>query len=510
MQVRGAMNGGTGSRRGFQKASVSVFLFSVAAFVMAKPTSARLVDAVLGYDGTNAAGLPAKLSQTGLYANISLKTRAVSEGILPFEVNAALWSDAAHKERFITVPAGTTIVPSDTDHYAFPDKTVMVKNFAIDTVVGDANSSILIETRFMVIRKTVTGFAYWGISYAWNRDQSDANLVDPIKGLNTTLMVKAGGQLVGKRWTYPSRSQCTICHVGRGSLGFITPQLNRPSKANASINQLADLFAKGVLSKNPLSANPNAMKWAGLDDASASLELRGRSYLAANCSHCHGNGNKEFTGVAHDFDFQNKDMKFIYDPANAGVPGPYMGKPSFAEQSMPQLMYPGHPDSSFILFRMLSRGTFETQEMNQMPPLATWQPDSSALRVLADWICSAGKLPTGAGCKIMDVPQDHYWGTGIARHAGLMRGNIGLRANMQKGYLILDVAKSAHAAAWAEGSESAGAPDAFEMPSLTDIHGKAVSLRPAGDGRYALPAALPAGTYFLRWRGQSIAVNAGI
>ncbi len=483
-------------------ASVSVFLFSLAAIVglgAVNPVSARLVDAVLKYDGTTGYVLPAKLSATGLYTSIALKTRAVTDGIFPFEVNAPLWSDAAHKERYVTVPVGAAIVPSDTDHYAFPDMTVMVKNFGIDTVVGDANSAILIETRFMVIRKVGAGYKYWGISYAWKRDQSDADLVDPSKGLSAVISVKAGGAAVGKRWTYPSRGQCTICHVGRGSLGFITPQLNRPSKANASINQLADLFTKGVLSKNPLTANPGAMKWAGFDDATASLELRGRSYLAANCSHCHGNGNKEFTGVAHDFDYQNKDMKFVYDPANPGVPGPYMGKPSFFDQSTPMLMYPGHADSSFVLLRMLTRGTFEEPNMTQMPPLATWQPDSGALRVLADWICSVGKQPTGAACKLPDVPQDHYWASALARHGEYMRGTFGLRARMAQGFLSLDMPANSY-----YGSEGA------EAPVLTDLNGKAISLRPAGRGRYALPAAMPAGTYVLRWRGMSIAVSAGI
>ncbi|MDB5106561.1 MAG: hypothetical protein JWP91_4250, partial [Fibrobacteres bacterium] len=296
--------------------------------------------------------------------------------------------------------------------------------------------------------------------------------------------------------------QCTICHVGRGSLGFITPQLNRPSKANASVNQLADLFAKGVLSKNPLAANPAAMKWAGLDDAGASLEARARSYLAANCSHCHGNGNKSFTGVDHDFDYLNANMKFMYDEKDPFASGPYMGKPSFFDPTTPMLMYPGHADSSFALLRMLTRGTFESPDMTQMPPLATYQPDSAALRVLADWTCTVGKKPAGAGCKLPDVPQDHYWSTAsIARHGGIPGGNAGLRASILKGFLRMD-------APGMEGNGSETADGA--SPSLIDIHGKAVPLRPAGRGRYALPGALPPGTYFLRWRGTSIAVSAGI
>lgn len=73
-------------------------------------------------------------SQTGLYANIQPKTRVVTESIIPLEVNSALLNDGSFKERFITLPADTVIVPTDSDKYVFPDRTVMIKNFAIDTV----------------------------------------------------------------------------------------------------------------------------------------------------------------------------------------------------------------------------------------------------------------------------------------------------------------------------------------------------------------------------------------
>src|SRR4051812_36195823 len=50
--------------------------------------------------------LPQLLSQTGLYTNIASPSRQVTAGIHPFTVNAPLWSDGAHKTRWVQVPEG--------------------------------------------------------------------------------------------------------------------------------------------------------------------------------------------------------------------------------------------------------------------------------------------------------------------------------------------------------------------------------------------------------------------
>src|SRR6185295_15667160 len=94
---------------------------------LAQPVSAALVDAITKYDGIKDSTLPAKLSQTGLYDNIASKARKVTAGITAFEVNSPLWSDAAHKTRWIAVPAGKKVTPSDSDHYQYPAGTVFIK-----------------------------------------------------------------------------------------------------------------------------------------------------------------------------------------------------------------------------------------------------------------------------------------------------------------------------------------------------------------------------------------------
>ena len=50
---------------------------------------------------------PRKLSETGLFA--STKDHAPAPGLIPYSVNAPLWSDGAEKERFLALPGDTQI-----------------------------------------------------------------------------------------------------------------------------------------------------------------------------------------------------------------------------------------------------------------------------------------------------------------------------------------------------------------------------------------------------------------
>lgn len=381
---------------------------------LALPAAARLAPPIVDFDGSPSAtaALPARLSATGLYADVAARTKRVSEAILPFEVNASLWSDGSRKERWITVPPGTQVIPTEKDKYVFPDKTVLIKNFLVDTVLGDSSSRILLETRFQVFR---TADNQWhGISYKWNLQQTDADLVSQSAGEDRVVNVKTPAGRKGKRWHYPSKHECAACHVNRGALGFFTPQLDRPSKADPDLNQLADLFAKGILASNPVAGKDNSFRWVGITETGtgATLEAKSRSYLASNCSHCHGNG--VFPGVQHDFDYFDPARKIGKDSE-----GGYVGLPTYQDPLFPRLVYAGYPESSYVLKRLLARGTFEARDVEQMPPLASFQPDSAAVGVIRDWICSLGSPPRPANaCKLPKVQEEAtYWDAPVPIHA---------------------------------------------------------------------------------------------
>ena len=446
------------------------------------PGGAHVVPAIRDYDGSAPELLPKALSGTGLYDNAASKARKVTDGIKAYEVNTALWSDGAAKQRFVDVPVGAKIVPTDSDQYTIPDKTVFIKNFSIDTVYGDSSTRILIETRFLVVRKPAdqTGKKYAGFTYKWSRDQKDAELQDPGAGLDTAIAMRLNGKTVGKRWSYPSGSDCNQCHRGRGTLGFITPQLNRPDistpagAANAAVNQLKALFTAGVLSADPTKAGLH--RWIGPKETgtAATAEAKARSYLAANCSHCHGN-KQSLDGTEHDFDWFGavKEIKFPESP------GGFVGKPAAKEPGFPQIVYPGYPESSFVVFRMLARGDLGSRSPSQMPPLATYQPDSAAVGIMKDWICSLAAKPRT--CSLPAVQDDaSYWeaATALFPH----------RMPSPRVTHMLPVLRG--------GILSWPAADAAVPLKLTDLAGQAARIAPLGGGRWRAPP-LPNGLYLV-------------
>jgi len=456
-----------------------------------QPASARLVPAILNFDGSNPETLPAKLSQTGLYNNVASPARAVTEGIVGFEVNNPLWSDGSHKDRYITVPAGAKVTPTDTDQYVFPDQTVLIKNFQIDSVYGDSTTRFFVETRFLVIHSsTMYGTTYSGMTYKWRRDQTDADLVDQGSGLDTTHAVKVGGVMRGKRWRYPSNSDCNTCHFNRGVLGFLTPQLNRPSKANPSINQLQALVTANVLSANPLAGKPSpTFRWVGMAETGVTPptgmtlgEWKARSYFASNCSQCHGNQHAHtFESASHDFDFFHPSRKIVYTSPDST--GAFVGKPTNTDERFAQLIYPGYPESSFVVGRLLSRPTQFNGFSLQMPPLATFQPDSVAVNAIKDWICSLGNR--GAACKLPIMqPDSSYWDP-TPHDDGLFHGgkafrNAGRLSAMLRGQRLM-----------VPGPLTA-------QPVLTDMRGREIRMVKSGIGSYQISEPLQPGIYVLR------------
>jgi hypothetical protein len=231
--------------------------------------------------------------------------------------------------------------------------------------------------------------------------------------VDALIPVHEGAVAKNLRWRFPSQIECNRCHVpeSRGSLGFITPQLNRPVEqerpaesdglrktAGASpgapgLYQLRDLVDQGVLAFDPTENRPEPFRWRGLDDTAASLEVRARSYLAANCSQCHGNSYNNHSAVSFDYFAPDQPFAFSLDTNYLG----YLGRPRDGDSLSPQLLYPGHPDSSYILRRMQTGGGFESgggsteAKAERMPPLGTYRIDSAAVLLLRDWVYGLSK-----------------------------------------------------------------------------------------------------------------------
>jgi len=207
-----------------------------------KLACAIAVAAVVLADAHAAPPLPARLSETGLFA----------PGVQAFAPQYPLWSDGAAKRRWISLPPGTTIDARNVDAWSFPPGTKLWKEFAFDRPV---------ETR--MIERLPDG-AWRFSAYVWNAAGTDAELVPP-EGVRALPVPSAPNG----RYAVPSRADCLACHEGAPApvLGFSAVQLGP---------QLREWTARGIVTNVPA-----AMVAAPLPLSPA------LGYLHGNCGHCH-------------------------------------------------------------------------------------------------------------------------------------------------------------------------------------------------------------------------------
>lgn len=297
---------------------------------------------------------PAQLSMTGCVDSQSPKQPA--SGLIPYQVNSALWSDGAAKERFLAIPDGSKMTVVADGDFDFPVGTVLVKHFKLDN-------------KFIETRLFAQGALGWqGFSYEWSDDQADATLLTGAKEK----------QLGSVSWHFPSRDECMVCHTSAAKfvLGVEAPQLNGDflyASTGITANQLVTLDHIGVLA-GPLAPSLMSRKLVALDDANASLAARARSYLHSNCSGCHRPGGPTTT---------NLDLRYNTSFANTNTCNQVPNASNLGITNA-VIIAPGEPLRSVLLARMKVRNS------NQMPPIATHVVDEQAVQVVGDWIAGLG------------------------------------------------------------------------------------------------------------------------
>ena len=340
------------------------------------------------------AAFPRKLSETGLFA--STRDHVPAPGLIPYSVNAELWSDHALKERYLALP-GMTQIEFDTVEYPqpapgaprgwrFPDGTVVVKTFSMEMEKGNVASRRRLETRLLHFEQLAgteeVGDQVWrGYTYVWNDEQTDAELL-AAEGANRELEVRdpgASGGIRRQTWHFPSRAECTLCHTmpAKYVLGVNTLQMNKGHDYGAGrvANQLDTLEHLGIFKEPPPKPAGELPHLVNYRDESQPLDARARSYLQANCAHCHmkwGGGNAEFQLLA------------TLPLSELGVVNARPGQGLFNLDD-PKILVPGEPDRSMIYHRMTKLG------LGRMPHVASNVIDERAVKLLRDWISQLSK-----------------------------------------------------------------------------------------------------------------------
>ena len=358
---------------------------------------------------------PKKLSQSGLFD--AVKGHKLKTSVIPYSVNAPFWSDGLHKERFIALPSGEGIEFTRKGSWNFPDKTVLVKSFALEQTEGDPATRKWVETRFF----TKQLGEWYGYSYIWNDDGTDATLVES-KGLDKEFTVRTANGERKQVWHYPSRAECMVCHSRAANfvLGLSEMQLNKDHDYGGRVdNQLRVLEKLGMLQADWLGeamtrlndqAAAKGLKGKDTDeyvkihlpqagqreakasvllfqqpakfnkfvnpyDKTADLTLRARTFLHVNCSTCHveaGGGNAQ---MQLEFATAIDKMKLVDE------------KPVHQTFDLPdaRLIAPGDPDRSVLIRRLGMRGA------GQMPPLASNRVDVEGVELIKKWCRSLKK-----------------------------------------------------------------------------------------------------------------------
>ena len=321
---------------------------------------------------------PILLSETGIFMN--LETLEPNEGVIPYDMIESFWSDGAEKKRWMAIPndgshntAAEQISFSQDGDWQFPEGSVLIKHFELPIDENDPSITKRLETRISV--KTTSGSFYY-LVYKWNDAGTDAELLE--SGLEENVQItKEDGSIAFQKWTYPARQDCISCHnpATGGTLGPRTRYLNSEytyEKTGRTANQLVTLSHLGILNQNITDASTETFQtYKALDDQTASLDDRARSYLDLNCAYCHRPGG---TGERAQF-----DLRLANDIYQTGLFSAVANTPIGVDGE--KILVPGDASKSILYHR-----TNSTDPTIMMPPIAKTKVDEKAVILLEEWI----------------------------------------------------------------------------------------------------------------------------
>jgi uncharacterized repeat protein (TIGR03806 family) len=307
-----------------------------------------------------------------------LKNQSPAYKVLPYEPASSLFSDYAHKKRFVWMPKNTKASYNGDDNVLeFPVGAVLIKTFYYDNVLP-SNTTKIIETR-LLIRKNDGWHLY---DYIWNEEQTEAYLDFDGNGIFVPVTWSENGITKSTTYKIPSQTECITCHkinINQSANGEKeTPIGPKPQNLNTNYtygtftrNQLTQWKKMGYINNTLPAINSiySAVDWR---DTSKPLGLRARSYLDINCAHCHRVGG-HCDYVPQRFNFSNTDTYTL------GICLP----PLFQVPDNPYVIHAGDADHSELIYRL---NTNEGSEM--MPIIGRTLIHDEGVQLVKDWINS--------------------------------------------------------------------------------------------------------------------------
>ena len=301
---------------------------------------------------------PRKLSETGLFIDTAAQTPAA--GVYPFEIAEPMWQDGADANRFVALPEGKRII---THWSGNPEKP----NYRVEWPAGAVLArTITLKRKIETQVLHFDGESWNGYAYRWNAGGTDAELVGA-DGEEFELENK-------QPWRIHGRAECARCHTNWSgfTVGFQPEQLT--SIGGQSPQDAAALF------DGPFFARMTK-RLVSSHDEKAALEDRARSWLHANCAHCHRRHGGGSVQLMVNADLPMTETLMIDEK-------PVRGDLGLADA---RVLAPGKPEQSVLLARIARSGS------GHMPMIGAREVDPHGFRLLWDWIRgeAATRRPSG-------------------------------------------------------------------------------------------------------------------
>ena len=294
-----------------------------------------------------------------------------NESVHPYQLNSSLFSDYAHKARFVKLPEGKTADYHPTEVMEFPVGSILIKNFYYPDDFSEPNGARrILETRLLIHEEE----GWKALPYVWNDEQTEAFL--EVAGATKSVSWRdAKGTTQKINYSIPNMNQCRSCHLKDGEIMPIGPsarQLNGKYVygQKGEMNQLKYWQSHGLLSNLPEGDLPKLVNY---ENENAPLADRARAYLEINCGHCHRPEGPAKNSALH-------LMASVDNPAAWGV-----GKtPIAAGKGSGGLKYDivkGNAEESILTYRMES-----TDPGIMMPELGRKMVHKEGLALVKQWI----------------------------------------------------------------------------------------------------------------------------
>jgi uncharacterized repeat protein (TIGR03806 family) len=324
-----------------------------------------------------------KLSSYNFFQG-DLKNLSPNSRVLPYEPSSTLFSDYAHKKRFVWIPENKKATYNgDNKVLELPVGSVLIKNFYYENT-QPSNTKKIIETRVMIRKESGWIFA----NYVWNDAQTEATFDLGGSTKNITWIDNNITKTVSYR--IPNESQCIVCHKNNTIVGGQPTTIHTPigikpqslnfeyNYGNSTKNQLLKWQEVGYLTNNfnlPSIANTVV----NYNDATKPLENRVRAYFDINCAHCHNeNGHCNYRPMKFDFNSTQGSSALT----NMGVCVDTQDMQGFPSE-LSKIIAPRRPDRSMLFYRINT-----TDESYMMPLHGRSLIHTEGVQLIEQWINS--------------------------------------------------------------------------------------------------------------------------